>query len=100
MRKPHSFILPAIMALGLDFGATSALAAAGNLDATFGKGGKVVTSFANSAAPDQPQVRSAGYEEWHVNSNVIRSVASVIAAIENTLREPARSPFPASNLRM
>ena len=56
MRKPRSFILPAIMALGLVFGATSALAAAGNLDTTFGKGGKVVTSFVNSAAPFQSAI--------------------------------------------
>lgn len=51
MRKPRSHILPGILALGLVTGVPSAFAAAGSLDTTFGRGGKVVTSFVNSVAP-------------------------------------------------
>ena len=51
MRKLRSLILAGILAIGLVTGVPSAFAAAGSLDSTFGRGGKVVTSFANSAAP-------------------------------------------------
>jgi uncharacterized delta-60 repeat protein len=56
MRKFYCFAPAGILFLGLVFGAKPAQAAAGGLDPTFGKGGKVVTSFANSAAPFQSAI--------------------------------------------
>jgi hypothetical protein len=52
-----------MLAFGLVFGASSAYAAAGSLDPTFGNGGKVVTSFANSAAPFQSAIPTAAAQQ-------------------------------------
>ena len=45
MKKSVRFVLPGLLALSLVFGVKSAHAAAGSLDQSFGKGGKVTTSF-------------------------------------------------------
>jgi uncharacterized delta-60 repeat protein len=53
MRNFNHFTLAGIFVSGLIVGAEPAHAAAGSLDPTFGKGGKIVTTFANRLAPFQ-----------------------------------------------
>ena len=72
------------MCFGLVLGASSARGAAGGLDATFGKGGEVVTSFATTAAPFQSAVPTVA---------VLQSDGKIVVALGITNTNIATTAF-------
>jgi uncharacterized delta-60 repeat protein len=60
MKKLFAITGPCRLVLGLCLCATAAYGAAGSLDATFGKGGKVMTNFAYSVVPSAAALQPDG----------------------------------------